>query len=123
MVRREDLPDNFDDLLKVHVELPEAPDESEESCPVPMDDIREYLGYECPGGEFAGGETVMEFQLKFARTALVESTRYWIWLFKDEDGANSYVLVGAGENQLLSYDEFYGMTAEQIIVKEHFDID
>ena len=123
MVRREDLPDNFDDLLNVRVELPTAVGESEETCPIPREEIREHLAHECPGGEFAGGETVMEFELQFARTAIVEGARYWIWLFKDERDADSYVLVGAGENQLLSYDETFGMTPEQIIVKEHFDIE
>lgn len=123
MVQRDELPDTFDELLNVRVELPEAPGETEKSCPVPMDEIRQHLAYECPGGEFAGGESVMEFQLKFARTAVIDDTRYWIWLFKDEREADSYVLVGAGSNQLLSYDETYGMTPEQIIVKEHFEID
>lgn len=121
--RRDELPEDFDELRNVPIELPRLPDDSAASCPVPMKDILEYLSYEAPGGEHSGSAEVIEFRLEFVRTALVEQTRYWIWRFTDADGRESYLTVGvdAGGQEIMSYDETFGLSPEQRIIAEHYD--
>ena len=123
MLSRQQFPDDFDQLKTVTIELPAAEGESESTCPTSMADILDHLAHECPGGEFAGGQSTIDFELQFSRTADVNGTKYWLWLFRDEEDAESFVLVGRGETRSLVYDETFGLTPEQIIVAQHFDID
>lgn len=122
--RRDELPEDFDELRHFPIELPRLPDDSATSCPVPMTAILEYLSYEAPGGEHSGSTEVIEFRLEFVRTAQVEQARYWIWRFTDSDVRESYVTVGIdgdGE-QMMSYDETFGLSPEQRILAEHYDL-
>ncbi|SPE61468.1 hypothetical protein SBV1_710002 [Verrucomicrobia bacterium] len=121
--RRDELPEDFDELKRVVVELPRLADDSAASCPAPMTEILEYLSYEAPGGEHSGSAEVIEFQLEFVRTALVEQTRYWIWRFTDADSCESYVTVGidGSGQQMMSYDETFGLSPEQRILAEYYD--
>jgi hypothetical protein len=140
VLKRDDLPDERDELAGVRVRLPRLKDDSEQSCPATQQDILEHLDVEAPGGAQSGSEEVVEFKLKFLRTAAIEGTSYWIWGFKDGEGAKSYVLVGhwrkadgdapawaegsrRREETLLSYEEAYGLKPEQFIAAEHFGID
>jgi len=122
--RRDELPEDFDELRHVPVELPRLPDNSAALCPVPTSEILDYLSYEAPGGEHSGSTEVIEFQLEFVRTALVEQTRYWIWRFADSDNRESYVTVGidGSGQQMMSYDETFGLSPEQRILAEHYDL-
>jgi hypothetical protein len=122
-LKREDFPEDFDELKKVKVELPLAKGETEATCPIPMLEILKHLAHECPGGEFSGSEETIDFRLNFSRTAIVNETKYWLWLFEDIEGSDSFVLVGKGPNELLVYDETFGLSSEQIIIAQHFDID
>jgi hypothetical protein len=121
--RRDELPEDFEELRHVPIELPRLPDDSAALCPALMSEILEYLSYEAPGGEHSGSAEVIEFQLEFTRTALVEQTRYWIWRFTDSDNRESYVTVGidGSGQQMMSYDETYGLSPEQRILAEHYD--
>jgi hypothetical protein len=121
--RRDELPEDFDELRNVPIELPRLPEDSAASCPMPMSEILEYLSYEAPGGEHSGSAEVIEFPLEFLRTALVDQTRYWIWRFTDADEVESYVTVGidGSGQQIVSYDETFGLSPEQRIMAEHYD--
>jgi hypothetical protein len=122
--RREELPEDFYELKNVLVELPRLPDDTAASCPAPMAEILDYLGYEAPGGAHSGSEEVIPFQLEFMRTAQVEGTRYWIWRFTDSDARESYVTVAldpAGQ-QITGYDESFGFTPEQFILADYYDL-
>lgn len=118
--RRDELPEDLDKLRDVPVELPRLPDDSADSCPVPMTEILEYLSYEAPGGTHSGSAEVIEFQLEFVRTALIEQARYWIWRFTDSDGRESYVTAGidGGGQEMISYDETFGLSPEQRMLAE-----
>jgi hypothetical protein len=122
--RRDELPEDFDELRDVPIELPRVPDDSAASCPVPREEILEYLSYEAPGGKHSGSTEVTEFRLEFLRTALVERTRYWIWRFTDADERDSYVVVGidGSGRQMMSCDETFGLSPEQRIIAEHYDL-
>ncbi len=124
MIKREDFPEKLEDLHKVNISLPYAEGESEITCPVSMKDILEYLDWEAPGGKNAGGEMIIDFELKFLRTALVNETKFWIWSFLDEDDTECYVTVALYDNDptFTGYDESFGLTPEQYIIMEYFDI-
>lgn len=120
---RDELPEDFEELRHIPIDLPRMPDDSAASCPVPMAEILEYLSYEAPGGEHSGSTEAIEFRLEFVRTAVVEHTRYWIWSFRDSRDCESYVTVGldARGQLILSYDETFELSPEQRIMAEHYD--
>jgi hypothetical protein len=124
MIKREDFPEKREDLQKLSVSLPYAEGESESTCPVRKKDIIEYLDWEAPGGKYAGGEMVIDFDLKFLRTALVNETKYWIWSFLDENDTACYVTVSlpSGGPPCTGYNEEFGLTPEQFIIAEYFKI-
>ena len=120
---RDDLPDSIQRLRDLKIELLEAEGQSESTCPVPIDETFAHLTKQCSDGACASEKSFSEYNLRFVRTAELNQTIYWIWFFDDEDGAESFVLVGSGEKKVLEYDETLGMSAEQIIVAYHFDIE
>jgi hypothetical protein len=89
-----------------------------------MKDILEHLSYEAPGGEHSGSDEVVEFQLEFLRTALVEASRYWIWRFTDADGTECYATVQLRPDHkaVTGYDESFGFTPEQFIIADYYDL-
>ena len=88
-----------------------------------MKEIIEYLDCEAPGGKNAGGEMIIDFELKFLRTALVNDTKYWIWSFFDEDDIECYVTIAMvpGGPKFLGYNDSFGLTPEQFIITDYFD--
>lgn len=122
MFRREDLPEEIEDLREVAVSFPPL-GESEEECPVGKQEILDFLNAEAPGAEYAGQEDWPGFVLQFLGAFLVEDTKYWIWGFKDSEGVDSYVSVAVSSDgkDRIGYDESYGLTPEQFIFSEHYD--
>lgn len=122
--QRQDLPEDFYEIRNVAVELPRLSPDSAATCPLPMKDILAYLGQEAPGGEVSGSEKVIEFQLEFLRTALVEASRYWIWRFTDVEGTECYVTVELRPDRrtVTGYDESFGFTPEQFIIADYYDL-
>ena len=110
-------------MRNIAVELPRLSPDSPATCPVPMPQILEYLGYDAPGGENSGSDEVIDFQLEFVRTAQVEATRYWMWRFTDSRGSECYVLIELRSNSqtVTGYDESFGLTPEQCILGVHYD--
>jgi hypothetical protein len=122
--RREELPEDFYELKSVAVELPRLSPDLPANCPVTMNEILEYLGQEAPGGAESGSQEVIEFQLEFLRTALIEATQYWIWRFADLEGTECYVTVALrpDRNTVTGYDESFGFTPEQFILADYYDL-
>ena len=119
---REQLPKSWQGLRSYDFKLPLLVPNDESLCPVRMREILEYLDVEAPGGSESGSSTVIDFELRFIRTALVNGSRYWLWGLKDEDGTDCYVAVQLRPNgqQVLGYDEGFGLTPEQWLVLEYY---
>ena len=124
MIKREDFPEKLEHLQKISVTLPYLNGDDESTCPVSMEKIIEYLEWEAPGGKNAGGEMIIDFHLKFLRTALVNDSKYWIWSFFDEDDNECYVTISnlPDGSTITGYDETFGLTPEQFIIAEYFGI-
>jgi len=87
-----------------------------------MLDILEYLGVAAPGGAESGSSRVIQFDLRFIRTAQVNGCSYWIWGFKDERGSDCYVAVQLAPNgdSVLGYDETFGLSPDQWMVMDYY---
>ncbi len=94
-----------------------------EGCPRTKSEILEYLDVEAPGGSQSGSENVIEFDLKFIRTAQVNRSKYWIWGFKADEGIDCYVAVQLDEHgdSILGFDETFALTPEQWLVMDYYD--
>ena len=121
--RREDWPEDIDEMRNIAVELPRLSPDSPATCPVPMTEVLEYLGQEAPGGADSGSDEAVDFQLEFVRTAMVEATRYWLWRFADVERTECYVVVELrpSHQTVTGYDESFGLTPEQFILAAHYD--
>ncbi len=108
------LPSDPDELTRQPFELPRLEQDSPASCPQPMPDIIEYLQME------AAPDEPTEADLEFVRTASVEGADYWIWRFRESDGAECYVTVSRRDGKItVGYDENYdGLTPEQYMLAE-----
>ena len=119
---RDQLPRSWKGLARLTLDLPRLAPDTPLTSPRSEQDILEYLKVEAPGGSGSGSETVIGFELRFIRTALVNSSKYWIWGFKDEGGTDCYVAVQErpdGEN-VLGYDESFGLSPEQWLVLDYY---
>ena len=87
-----------------------------------MSDIQEYLGLEAPGGPESGSSRVIDFELRFIRTALINGTYFWMWGFKDERNLDSYVTVRVTPDRkcITGYDEAFGLSPEQWLVMHYY---
>jgi hypothetical protein len=120
---RDDFPEDIRRLRELDIDLPEAVGHSESTCPVPIEELFTHLTNRCSSSGCEAGKLHAEYNLRFVRTAEMNETVYWIWFFTDGEGVESFVLVGSGRKKSLEHDETIGMTAEQIIVAHHFDIE
>lgn len=114
MLKHEEMPEDNEDLGKIHVSFPHLPDDTPESCPTPLSAILEYLAVEVPDGELLD-----PIDLHFVRTARVAEQQFWIWRFTDPLGADCYVTVSVNVDgaQVIEYDEdHYHLTPEQSIL-------
>ncbi len=121
--KRENWPEDIEEMRNIAVELPRLSPDSPANCPVPMSEILEYLGQEAPGGADSGSDEVIDFQLEFMRTAMVKAKRYWLWRFADVEDTECYVLVELSSNRqtVTGYDESFGLTPEQFILAAHYE--
>jgi hypothetical protein len=114
------MPDDNDDLAKVAIDFPRLDPDSPARCPRSMDDIQAYLAL-----EDADLDAVEKRELRFLRTALVEQTRYWIWDYREADGALCYVTVAEspdGTNCLGMDGNWHGLTPEQFILGDYHQV-
>jgi hypothetical protein len=114
------MPEDNDDLAKISVEFPHLDPNTPSNCPVSMDDIQRYLKL-----EDADGESVETRELHFIRTALVERAEYWIWDYRESDGAHCYVTVSRspeGRACLGMDGNWHGLTPEQFILGDYHQV-
>lgn len=119
---RDQLPKSWKGLQRYSFQLPLLVPNDASRCPVTKREILEYLDVEAPGGSESGSSTVIQFDLRFIRTALVNSSKYWLWGFKDERGTDCHVAVQLLPNgqEILGYDEAFGLTPEQWLVMDYY---
>src|ERR1700704_4283764 len=119
---RDRLPKSWRGLARLTLDLPRLAPDTPATCPRTEREILEYLDVEAPGGSESGSERVIQFELHFIRTALVNSSRYWIWGFKDERDTDCYVAVQGlpDGDSMLGYDESFGLSPEQWLVLDYY---
>jgi hypothetical protein len=119
---RNQLPRSWKGLAKLTFELPRLTPDKPTNCPRTEQDILEYLAVEAPGGSQSGSDRVLQFDLRFIRTALVNSSKYWLWGFKDERNTDCCVAVQELPNgdSVLGYDESFGLSPEQWLVLDYY---
>ncbi len=109
---------NFYDVRSVQVSLQRLDPDLPDPCPVPLNEIVEYV-------ETEEMELKQPPSLQFLRTALIAQTRYWIWTYTDNDNNPSYAVVAQWPNgSILTHcDGTFDMTPEQYLLATHFDIE
>jgi hypothetical protein len=119
---RDQLPKSWKGLQRCTFDLPFLTPNDASICPVPMSAILQYLDVEAPGGSESGSSRVIQFDVRFVRTALVNSSKYWLWGFKDEDGNDCYVTVQVEPNgqEILGEDQSFGLTPERWLVLDYY---
>jgi hypothetical protein len=120
---RDQLPKSWKGLKNYTFDLPQLFLNVAWTCPTKKNEIFEYLDVEAPGGSQSGSANVIEFDLKFVRTAQVNGSKYWLWSFKDGYDLDCFVAVqkDQGGRNILGYDESFGLTPEQWLVMDYYD--
>lgn len=120
---RDQLPRSWRGLKNLDFKLPLLVPNSPLTCPRTEQEILEYLDVEAPGGSQSGSENVISFELKFIRTALANTSKYWIWGFRTDEGLDCYVAVRLDENgdSVLGFEESFGLTPEQWLVMDYYE--
>ncbi len=120
---REQLPKAWKGLKRYTFELPKLLLNVPWTCPRRKKEILEYLAVEARGGSQSGSENVIEFDLKFVRTAKVKGSKYWLWSFEDGDGVECFVAVHKDETgrNILGFEEALGLTPEQWLVMDYYE--
>lgn len=114
------MPEDNADLATVEVDFARLPGDSPASCPVPMNEVLEYLAMEVPDGA-----SLQADGLEFVRTARVEDTDYWIWSFSEPDGQPAYVtvFVNADGTTTVGYEaNEYELRPEQFILGDYHQV-
>ncbi len=119
---RDQLPKSWKGLQRLSFEFPFLAPNDPSRCPSSMSNILRYLGVEAPGGPESGSSRVIDFDLRFIRTALINGTPFWMWGFKDERGLDCYVTVRVTDDRkcLTGYDEAFDLTPEQWLVMDYY---
>jgi hypothetical protein len=120
---RRELPKSWKGLKRYTFDLSFLSPNDPSACPTPKTEILQYLGVQAPGGRESGSSRIIDFDIKFIRTALINRDSFWLWGFKDERGSDCFVSVRLtvdGEN-ILGYDEAFRLTPEQWLVMDYYD--
>jgi len=120
MILYADMPEDNRDLVKLEVSFPYLPNNTATSCPVPMDDILDYLAVESADVTRPRAE-----DLKFVRTAQVAEEQYWVWQFTESDGAKCYVTVSVSPEgtACIGYNaDYHGLTPEQYMLGDYHNV-
>ncbi len=120
---RDQLPKSWMDLKHCSFDFPFLSPNDPSKCPRSNPEILEYLDVEAPGGSESGSTNFIPFDLRFIRTALINSSKYWIWRFKAIDNLDCYVAVQQtpSGDSILGFDETFGLTPEQWMVMDYYD--
>ena len=114
----EDMPDDNADLARVSVEFERLTPDSPSGCPVPLEDLLDYLADEVPDGESLTAD-----ELTFVRTAKVADADYWVWRFREPGPmASATVSTSAGEVVTGYEANYYGLTPEQFVLGDYHQV-
>jgi hypothetical protein len=119
---RDQLPKSWKGLKNLSFDLPVLMPNDPSGCPRSRTEILEYLAVEAPGGSDSGSEAVVQFDLHFVTTALVNGSKYWLWRFEAGDDLDCYVAVQetlTGDS-ILGFDEAFGLSPEQWLVLDYY---
>ena len=115
------MPDDNADLARVSVEFERLTPDSPSGCPVPPQDLLDYLADEVPDGEL-----LTAADLTFVRTAKVADADYWVWRFREPgpDGKDAYATVSASAGEVITGYEanYYGLTPEQFVLGDYHQV-
>jgi|GEM_PF-6809375 len=76
--------------------FPRLNSDNSDSCPLPVDEIQEYLRLEDGDGGFQNR------QLRFVRTAHAFDSDYWIWEYNLKDGTHCFVTVEKSGREVMT---------------------
>jgi hypothetical protein len=119
---RDQLPKSWKGLQSYSLDFPFLTPNDPSTCPRTTAEILEYLDVEAPGGSQSGSENVIEFDLQFVRTALVNECKCWLWRFKADEDLDCYAAVQLRPNgdTVLGFEESFGLTPEQWLVLDYY---
>ena len=111
MLSLEEMPDNNEDLAKIDVDFPPIPDADTVDPDSFSPQLLDYLELE---------EFTPDGELTFLRTALVETTSYWIWEFTS-DGEKAYVTFAKDDHGSCvgCETDYYSLTPEQYMLGDY----
>ncbi len=118
MIPREQLPADAADWKDVVVSFERLALDSAESCPVPEDEIFEYVQMES-----ADTDEAERSGLRFLRTAAVGEVEYWMWEYQESSGQQCYVTCSKKEDgsTCLGLAEPNGLSPEQYMLAEYYN--
>lgn len=118
MISRSELPEDAAEWASITVDLPRQEPDLPDSCPVPMIEIIDYIK-----AESADAGDVDEGRLSFIRTALVNQDRYWIWSYKERDGAECFIVARLKQDGSigLCLSSPNGLNPEQYMLADYYD--
>lgn len=92
---------------------------TEESCPLALSEIIQYVQMEPADAEEATKE-----RLQFVRTAQIADEKYWLWTYTEADGDTCYVFFKqeANGNTLLGLTSSEGLSPEWYLLAEYYDM-
>lgn len=116
--KRNELLDDAADWGAVNVDLPRLALDSAESCPIPFDQVFDYVARESAD---TGGAS--RDRMSFVRTAQVGSDQYWLWRYLESDGAECFVVarIDDGGGVEIGLSSPNGLSPEQYLLADHFD--
>jgi hypothetical protein len=114
----------FYDVRNIDVRLERLDPDTEDSCPVPMSEILEHVEIEAPG-ESGSSVSGTVGPLRFARTARIGETRFWMWTFQNGRGEPSYAHVEAWPDgtTIIDCDDTFNMTIDQYLMASYFRLE
>ena len=115
---RNELPEDAADWVKLDVKLPYLSCDAPESCPIPTAQVFDYVIKESADTSGSSRDRMI-----FARTALVENNRYWLWRYVESDGMECFVVVRVNRDGhvKIGLSGSNGLSPEQYLLADHFD--
>lgn len=120
MLSADDVPREPARLARTFVQLPRLDPDTPAGCPVTVDEVAALVVEEVPE---VGARTGAD--LDFVRTAALDDVRCWVWRLTDVgDGFDAYAAISEDADGVrfgYAVDQ-WGLTPEQFVIGDHFDV-
>ena len=126
MISKDQLPEDPAEWGDLEVSFPRLSPDTADSCPIPFEEVMEYVRMES-----ADYDQAQEESLRFLRTAQVNDDKFWLWSYTESDGELCYVvyrqspdgssLLGLSSAQP-DMDRPHVLSPEQYLVAEYYDL-